>query len=126
VRLVNGTAPAGQLNLVSDDVIVATQAAIAAVGAATTTNAINHRLGENDGSSSTKARSSHAVSAPMSRAASMCRTAERAPNFGQRRGLTFGAGGLSVQTQGPSRIVINGVQFGANGQVTGLDVIPLF
>jgi hypothetical protein len=30
-----------------------------------------------------------------------------------------------VLTEGPSRIVINGVQLGPNGQVTGIDVIPV-
>ncbi len=45
--------------------------------------------------------------------------------FANRRGLTFGAGGLDVLTEGPSRIVINGVQIGATGQVTGLNTIPL-
>src|SRR3546814_8317272 len=43
----------------------------------------------------------------------------------QRRGLTFGAGGLDVVTEGPSRIVVNGVGLGPNGQVTGLDALQL-
>src|SRR3546814_16712986 len=44
----------------------------------------------------------------------------------QRRGLSFGAGGLDVATEGPTtRIVLNGVHLGPNGQVTGLDAIPL-
>lgn len=126
VRLVNGTAPAGQLNLVSDDVIVATQAAIAAVGAATTTNAITTRLGENDGVVLDEgALFARGIRANVS-GGFYVQNSGASTELGQRRGLTFGAGGLSVQTQGPSRVVLNGVQFGANGQVTGLDVIPLF
>src|SRR3546814_12421045 len=44
VRLVNGADPAGQLNMISDDIIVATAEAIADVGAATSPAAINTRL----------------------------------------------------------------------------------
>src|SRR3546814_7823938 len=36
------------------------------------------------------------------------------------------SGGLHVATEGPTmRIVLNGVHLGPNGQVTGLDAIPL-
>src|SRR3546814_14837788 len=49
VRLVNGADAAGQLNMISDDIIVATAEAIADVGAATSTAAINTRLEQNDG-----------------------------------------------------------------------------
>jgi hypothetical protein len=125
VRLINGTNAAGQLNLSSDDVIVATQAAIAAVGDATTTNAINDRLGENDGIILDEgALFARGIRANVA-GGFYVQNSGAGTGFGERRGLTFGAGGLAVQTQGPSRIVINGVQIGANGQVTGLDVIPL-
>lgn len=126
VRLVNGTSPAGLLNLVSNDVIVATQAAITAVGAATTTNAISTRLGENDGVVLDEgALFARGIRANVS-GGFYVQNSGASTELGQRRGLTFGAGGLSVQTQGPSRVVLNGVQVGANGRVTGLDVIPLF
>src|SRR3546814_6546096 len=47
-------------------------------------------------------------------------------DLGQRRGLSFGAGGLDVATEGSgTRIILNGVQLGPNGQVTGLDALPL-
>src|SRR3546814_11468233 len=49
VRLVNGADPAGQLNMISDDIIVATAEAIADVGAATPTAAINQRPEQNEG-----------------------------------------------------------------------------
>src|SRR3546814_4488130 len=47
-------------------------------------------------------------------------------DYGQRRGLSFGAGGLDVATAGSgTRIILNGVPLGPNGQVTGLDALPL-
>ena len=47
-------------------------------------------------------------------------------DYGERRGLTFGAGGLNVNTEGSgTRLVINGVHLGSQGPVTGLDTIPL-
>ncbi len=125
VRLVNGTGLAGQLNMASDDIIVATQAAITAVGAATTTDAINTRLGENDGVLLDEgALFARGIRAEVA-GGFYVQNSGAGSDFGQRRGLTFGAGGLDVVTAGPSRIVLNGVQIGANGQVTGIDVIPV-
>lgn len=125
VRLVSGTNPAGQLNMVSDDIIVATEAAIADVGAATTTDAIETRLAENDG----VLLDEGALSARGIRAEVVggfyVQNSGTGTRFADRRGLTFGAGGLDVLTEGPSRIVINGVHLGPNGRVTGLDTIPL-
>ncbi len=126
VRLLGtGTAPGGQLNMVSDDIIVATQAAITAVGAATGIDAINARLGQNDGVLLDEgALFARGIRADVA-GGFYVQNSGAGTAFGERRGLTFGAGGLTVQTQGPSRITINGVQLGANGQVTGLDVIPV-
>ena len=124
VRLVNGANAAGRLNMASDDIIVATQAAITAVGAATTTNAIDARLGENDGVVLDEgALFARGIGAQVA-GGFYVQNSGAGTDFGQRRGLTFGAGGLDVVTTGPSRIVINGVQLGANGQITGIDVIP--
>jgi hypothetical protein len=123
VRLVNGSNPAGQLNMVSDDIIVATAAAITDVGAATTTDEIETRLAQNDGvvldEGSLFARGIRfdvvgGVYVQNSGAGTQ---------FAQRRGLTFGDGGLDIATEGASRIVINGVRLGSTGQVTGLDTI---
>ena len=125
VRLVNGSSPAGQLNLESDDVIVATQAAIGDVGAARSMDAINARLGENDG----VVLDEGALFARGIRANVVggfyVQNSGAGTDLAQRRGLTFGAGGLDVQTQGQSRIVVNGVQIGPNGQVTGLEALQL-
>lgn len=125
VRLVNGTDAAGQLNLVSDDIIVATAAAIADVGAATTTDAINTRLAENDG----VVLDEGALFARGIRAEVVggfyVQNSGAGTALDQRRGLTFGAGGLDVVTEGASRIVINGVHLGPIGQVTGLQALQL-
>lgn len=125
VRLVNGTAPAGQLNMVSDDIIVATAEAIADVAAATSTGAIDTRLAQNDGIILDEG----ALFARGIRAEIVggfyVQNSGAGTAFAQRRGLTFGAGGLDVVTEGPSRIVVNGVQLGPNGQVTGLDTLRL-
>lgn len=125
VRLVNGADPAGQLNLVSDDVIVATADAIADVGAATSTSAINTRLAQNDG----VVLDEGALFARGIRAEVVggfyVQNSGAGTDLAQRRGLTFGAGGLDVVTEGRSRIVVNGVGLGPNGQVTGLDALQL-
>ncbi len=125
VRLVNGTDAAGQLNLVSDDIIVATTAAIADVGAATTTDAINTRLAESDG----VVLDEGALFARGIRAEVVggfyVQNSGAGTELDQRRGLTFGAGGLDVVTEGASRIVINGVHLGPSGQVTGLQALQL-
>ena len=124
VRLVNGSNPAGQLSMESDDIIVATPEAIAAVGAATTTDAINMRLAQNDGiildEGALFARGIRAEANGF-----FVQNSGAGTDFAQRRGLTFGAGGLDVRTEGSSRIVVNGVQLGPNGQVTGLDAVSL-
>ncbi|BBB11030.1 beta strand repeat-containing protein [Sphingopyxis sp. FD7] len=123
IRLVNGAAPAGQLNMVSDDIIVATAAAIADVGAAATTDAINGRLTQNDGI----VLDEGALFARGIRAEVVggfyVQNSGAGTTLGERRGLTFGAGGIDVVTEGASRIVINGVHLGPNGPVTGLQAL---
>ncbi|MGV3730085.1 MAG: beta strand repeat-containing protein [Sphingopyxis sp.] len=125
VRLVNGPAAAGQLNLVSDDIIIATAQAIADVGAATTTDSINTRLAENDGI----VLDEGALFARGIRAEVVggfyVQNSGAGTELDQRRGLTFGAGGLDVVTEGPSRIVINGMHLGPSGPVTGLQALQL-
>ncbi|MHA4838371.1 hypothetical protein [Sphingopyxis sp. MSC1_008] len=126
VRLLGANnAPGGQLNMASDDIIVATEAAITAVGAAATIDAINARLGENDGVTLDEgALFARGIRADVA-GGLYVQNSGAGTDFAQRRGLTFGAGGLDIRTQGTSRIVINGVQLGAGGQVTGIDAIPL-
>ena len=125
VRLSNGTAPAGTLTIISDDIIVATTQAIGDVAAATTTDAISTRLAQNDGVTSDEgALFAGRISVNVS-GGFYVQNSGAGTDFAQRRGLTFGAGGLDIGTNGPARIVINGVHLGPNGQITGLDAIPL-
>lgn len=126
VRLLGANnAPGGVLNMASDDIIVATSAAITDVGNATTIDAINTRLAQNDGVTLDEGALFARRIAFDVVGGVYVQNSGAGTGFGQRRGLTFGAGGLDVVTQGPSRIVINGVHLGPNGQVTGLDTIPL-
>ncbi|WP_428682992.1 hypothetical protein [Sphingopyxis sp.] len=125
IRLLGANnAPGGQLNMASDDIIVATAAAITDVGNATTTDAINTRLGQNDGIVLDEgALFARGIRFSVSGGVYV-QNSGAGTDFGQRRGLTFGDGGLSITPSGSPRVVINGVQIGPNGQITGLDVIP--
>lgn len=126
VRLLGANnAPGGVLNMESDDIIVATSQAITDVGNATTMDAINTRLGQNDGVTLDEGALFARRIAFDVIGGVYVQNSGTGTDFGQRRGLTFGAGGLDVTTEGSSRIVLNGVHLGPNGQVTGLDVIPL-
>jgi hypothetical protein len=118
--------PGGRLILESDDVIVATAAAIADVGAATATDAIDDRLAENDGILLDDG-ALYAGGIDVSVVGGFyVQNSGAGTRFAQRRGLTFGPLGLNVNVEGSdSRIVINGVHLGPSGQVTGLDAIPL-
>ncbi|ALH79481.1 hypothetical protein [Sphingopyxis macrogoltabida] len=121
----SSSAPAGRLNLASEDVIVATLAAIDDVAAASSTDAIEDRLAQNDGITSDEgALFAGGINVGVSGGFYVQNSG--GSDFGERRGLTFGALGLNVDTAGPdTRIVINGVHLGPSGQVTGLDTIPL-
>ncbi|KTE22681.1 hypothetical protein ATE67_01750 [Sphingopyxis sp. H050] len=124
VRLLGANnATGGVLNMRSEDIIVATTAAITDVANATTVTAINTRLGQNDGVVLDEGALFARRIAFDVIGGVYVQNSGAGTDFGQRRGLTFGAGGLDVVTEGPSRIVINGVQLGPNGQITGLDTI---
>ncbi|KTE72173.1 hypothetical protein ATE72_22330, partial [Sphingopyxis sp. HXXIV] len=118
--------PAGRLILQSEDVIVATADAIADVAAAPDIDAIDERLGQNDGIvQGDGALFAGGIDVTVEGGFYVQNSGE-GTRFAQRRGLTFGALGLNVNVAGAdSRIVINGVHLGPSGQVTGLDAIPL-
>ena len=118
--------PGGMLFLESEDVIVATAQAISDVGAATTTDAIDDRLAENDGILLDDG-ALYAGGMDVSVVGGFyVQNSGAGTRFAQRRGLTFGPLGLNVNVEGAdSRIVINGIHLGPSGQVTGLDAIPL-
>lgn len=118
--------PAGRLILQSEDVIVATADAIADVAAAPDIDAIDERLGQNDGIIlDDGALFAGGIDVTVEGGFYVQNSGE-GTRFAQRRGLTFGPLGLNVNVAGAdSRIVINGVHLGPSGQVTGLDAIPL-
>lgn len=118
--------PAGRLILQSEDVIVATADAIADVAAAPDIDAIDERLGQNDGIIlNDGALFAGGIDVTVEGGFYVQNSGE-GTRFAQRRGLTFGPLGLNVNVAGAdSRIVINGVHLGPSGQVTGLDAIPL-
>lgn len=122
----SGSAPGGMLNLVSDDVIVATASAISDVGSATGIGAINDRLAQNDGIVlDDGALFAGGIDVSVT-GGFYVQNSGTGTAFDERRGLTFGPLGLNVNVEDAnSRIVINGVHLGSSGQVTGLDVIPL-
>ncbi len=132
IRLTGGSStsgastPGGMLFLESEDVIVATADAIADVAAAADIDAIDERLGQNDGivlDDGALFAGGMDVSVVGGFYVQNSGTGTR---FAERRGLTFGALGLNVNVEGAdSRIVINGVHLGPSGRVTGLDAIPL-
>lgn len=132
IRLTGGSStsgastPGGMLFLESEDVIVATAAAIADVAAAPDIDAIDDRLAQNDGIAlDDGALYAGGIDVSVEGGFYVQNSGE-GTRFAQRRGLTFGPLGLNVNVAGAdSRIVINGVHLGPSGQVTGLDAIQL-
>jgi len=124
---------AGTLNLTAPDIIAASAPTVQAVIAAPNGAALNDILGQNDGAvNDTGYFSANAIRFSVQNGLYIQNSGiDRAINrsFAARRGLTVGAGGLSIATQSVStRIFINGRQTLATaaGQTftTGLDFIP--
>src|SRR5690606_11695250 len=118
--------PAGLLRIQADDVIVATLAAIGDLAGVSTIDAIEERLAQNDGvTSDDGALYAGGITARVLDGFYV-QNSGTGTDYGERRGLTFGAGGLNVNpVTAETRLVINGVHLGPQGQVTGLDTIPL-
>lgn len=118
---------AGTLALSSDDIIAASLQAIADVGAATATDAIDDRLGVNDGAVNEDGYLRADRIEVNARNGFYVQNSGASDDFANRRGFTVGAGGMDIGTgSAASRIVINGRQSdGAGGFVTGVDLIDL-
>ena len=118
--------PGGRLTLDADTILVATRGAMADIDSATSTDAIEDRLAQSDGfSSDDGALFARGIDASAN-TGFYVQNSGAGTDFDQRRGLTFGAGGFNVNTAGAgTRLVLNGVQLGPQGQVTGLDTIAL-
>ena len=123
----------GTLELASADVIAASLTNIAAVGSASDTKAISDRLGLNDGAVLDDGYlSANAITVNVANGFYVQNSGAVSPNlrnFRDRRGLTVGEGGLSINTRSPTaRIVINGRQVSATavtGFATGIDFLKL-
>ncbi|MFM2099051.1 MAG: hypothetical protein RLZZ366_590, partial [Pseudomonadota bacterium] len=122
----------GTLVLTSQDVIAATLPAITDVIGAATLKAVSDRLAKNDGAvldqgylraDSIVVTISNGFYVQNSGAATL-----NPRDFDPRRGLTVGAGGLSINTgtNSAARIAINGQQMGASATATtGIDFLKL-
>lgn len=124
VRLSNATeAPGGRLRIEGHQIAVATPQAIADIASAPNLDAIEARLAQNDGilldEGSLFARGIGFYGDVY------VQNSGGGTAYAQRRGLTFGAGGLDVSADDAARIVLNGVHLGPDGRVVGLDAIPL-
>lgn len=134
IRL-SGSAPdqlSGTLSLRGEDITVATAQAITdisgLIGSGANVDAVDARLAQNDGiTSDIGALAADTVILDHSDDDSIyIQNSGAGTAFDQRRGISFGAGGLFIN--GPNsgdRLVINAVQRTAAGVVTGLAVIPL-
>lgn len=133
VRVTNGGALAGTLELVSQDVVVATAAAITDIAAAAgDLSVIEDRLSVNDGF----ANDEGAISADAIRITASgvyIQNTGSGSRFAERRGYTAGSGGMTIAFAQPSQssapangvLVINGrTSDGAGGFLTGLDAFP--
>lgn len=120
---------AGNLTITGEDIVIATTQAITDISSMTSTSAIDARLAQNDGIindigalSANRITLNHSLDDSVYIQNSGTGTA-----FDDRRGITFGAGGLFINGPGnQDSLVINAVHRNANGGlVTGLSTIPL-
>ena len=127
------TGRAGTLDLASADVIAASLPTIASVASLTGTKAISDLLGVNGGAVRDEGYlSADGIIVTVSGSFFVQNSGAASTNlrnFADRRGLTVGAGGLSINTgTSPSRIAINGRQVSASaatGFATGIDFLKL-
>lgn len=120
---------AGNLTIEADDIVIATAQAIADISVMTSTAAIDARLAQNDGiTSDIGALAANRITLNHNLDDSVyIQNSGTGTAFADRRGITFGQGGLFINGPGnQDSLVINAVHRNASGGlVTGLDVIPL-
>lgn len=125
-----GGALAGTLQLISEDVLVASLAAIADLAVARDIAAIDARLAIRDGPVVDQGYlQANAITFTVSNGV-FVQNSGAGTFFPDRRGFTAGPGGISIFATNPSgapvSVVINGQQIDAAGNVVrGLDLIPL-
>ncbi len=135
VSLLNGTDPAGTLLLSATDIIASDAATLSGLASAPDAKAQSDLLGTNAGSTDdTGFFAANAITATVGNGFFVQNTgltqSANSPAYGQRRGLTVGAGGLTITPSGQNAITVavNGRQVSssaAGGFVTGLDFAPL-
>jgi hypothetical protein len=128
----SGSSPdqlAGNLTIEADDIVIAATQAISDISTMTSTTAIDARLAQNDGiTSDIGALAANRITLNHNLDDSVyIQNSGTGAAFEERRGITFGAGGLLINGPGnQDSLVINAVHRNASGGlVTGLDVIPL-
>ena len=128
----SGSSPdqlAGSLTIEADDIVIATTQAISDISTMTSTTAIDARLAQNDGiTTDIGALAANRITLNHNLDDSVyVQNSGTGTTFEERRGITFGAGGLFINGPGnQDSLVINAVHRNASGGlVTGLDVIPL-
>jgi hypothetical protein len=124
-----GSTLGGTIELTAPSVIAASLTAIGAVAAAVDGRAINDRLAINDNAiSDVGAFSANAIIANVSDGFFVQNSGIKelsAFSFGDRRGITVGAGGLTINAASPAtRIFVSGRQLQPNGSfITGIDFL---
>lgn len=119
----------GTIELTAPSVIAAGLPAIAAVAAAVDGRAVNDRLAINDNAiSDAGAFSANAIIVNVSNGFFVQNSGIKelsAFSFGDRRGITVGAGGLTINAASPTtRIFVSGRQLQPNGSfITGIDFL---
>ena len=119
----------GTLELTAPSVIAASLTAIGAVAAAVDGRAVNDRLAINDNAiSDTGAFSANAIIVNVSNGFFVQNSGIKelsAFSFGDRRGVTVGSGGLTINAASPTtRIFVSGRQLQANGSfITGVNFL---
>ncbi len=133
--LANGTDLAGTLVLTAADIIASDTATLAGLSTAIDAKAQSDLLGANAGATDdTGYFAANAIVANVSHGLfvqnSGAGQAGGAPTYDQRRGLTFGSGGLTISPAGQTTITvaINGRQVSSSatgGFVTGASLVPV-
>lgn len=120
-----GNAPGGTLALNAPRIMVATEAAFADLAGATTVEAYETRLAQNDGFAAADANlSAGTIDATVQTGFFVQNNADSSA-IDARRGISFGSGGLNITTSSSANgvsnamLVLNGVQETPNGMLTG-------
>ncbi|MBC2778037.1 hypothetical protein [Parasphingopyxis marina] len=115
----------GLLTLTAPSVVVATDAAVADIAGATA-SAIDLRLANSDGINRDDGFIQAGGMVITAATGAFIQNSVPGTDFADRRGFVVGDGGIAINAaQGANlAIVVNGVQRGTSGTITGIDLIP--